>query len=171
MREHLPAGVGLGLAHDTALSLDAGDVLRLAELAERPAGRYELVVDRQDDEMPDEAPLASSSALTLDPATYADTLRHWVRIHLYARSITTNRLHSAILGAIAGIPVTLLPGSYHKNHSIWEFSLRARGVQWADKAPPPMHGGPDLLSRLPAFLRRSWKVRRLSMRLKGMPGS
>lgn len=169
MREHLPKDFSLCLAHDTALSLSFADLLGSAELKRRPAGRYELVVVRQDDEMPDEVLAATGSALRLDPAIYANTFRHWLRIHLYARSIVTNRLHSAIAGAIAGIPVFLLPGGYHKNRSLWDFSLKTRGVRWAEEVPTSATRGIDLLSLLPTFLSQSWKVRRLVMRLKGMP--
>jgi len=171
MREHMPGVVALGLAQDTALHLEPADVLSMARLKERPRGRYDLLISRRDDETPGAVLPSETYELSLDPAMYADSFAHWMRIHLYARSIVTNRLHSAILGSIAGIPVTLLPGSYHKNRSIWEFSLRERGVAWADSAPPGGGRGFDLPSLCPPFLRRSWKVQRLAMRLKGMPGS
>ena len=45
----------------------------------------------------------------------------------------TDRLHSAILGTILGIPVTLMPNSYHKNRAVWEYSLSERGVKWLDE--------------------------------------
>ena len=54
----------------------------------------------------------------------------WLKLHLWASKITTNHVHSAILGAIAKKEVELFANSYHKNRSIWEFSLRKLGVRW-----------------------------------------
>lgn len=54
----------------------------------------------------------------------------WARIHLKASKITTNHLHSAILGVLAGKDVKLFQNSYHKNRSVWEYSLKDRGVEW-----------------------------------------
>jgi hypothetical protein len=89
-----------------------------------------------------------------------------VRIHLFARSITTNRLHSAIIGAIAGKPVTIGPGSYHKNRSVWQYSLAERGVRWVDAIEPPAAG---LWQRLPSRIRDSYKIRQLRLALHRVP--
>lgn len=41
-----------------------------------------------------------------------------------ANSIQTDRLHVAIAGALLGIPTKLYPGTYHKNQSVWNYSIR-----------------------------------------------
>ena len=56
----------------------------------------------------------------------------WLKVHLWASKITTNRCHSAILGAILGKEVNLYANSYHKNHSLWEFSLTKLDVNWVE---------------------------------------
>jgi hypothetical protein len=69
------------------------------------------------------------------------------------------------------VPTVVLAGSYHKNRSIWEYSLAVRGVHWGE------YGGPlpfelcspiDLMPLLPGFARASWKVRRLNEWLQGI---
>lgn len=173
LQSAVPPGVRLGLDHDTALHLTPQKVLALAGRSKFVSGRYQLVVSREDDEVPDAARRVSdrdstASGVVLDPARYASSFEHWLRIHLYASSIATNRLHSAILGSVLGKPVTLHGGSYHKNRSVWEFSLKTRGVLWSDV---PLPGPVDFAGQLglPAFLSRSWKVQRGLMRLKGVP--
>jgi hypothetical protein len=64
--------------------------------------------------------------------------------------------------------VELLPGSYHKNRSVWEFSLKERGVEWRDRldaSPVPESS----LEWLPRRIRNSWKIRRVLLRLRGVP--
>ena len=156
---------------DTAFALDPSDLIRLSRAPARPRGRYDLIVSRKDDEMPQERPGALGRGVELDPALYATSFEHWIRIHLHAKTIVTNRLHSAILGAIYGIPVTLMPGSYHKNRSVWEFSLKCRGVEWADAPLAGSFRTKGDSNLMPAFLRRSWKIQRLVMRLRGVPWS
>lgn len=54
----------------------------------------------------------------------------YIKLHLWASKITSNRLHSAIFGAIAEKEVEFFSNSYHKNRMNWEFSLRNFGVKW-----------------------------------------
>lgn len=54
----------------------------------------------------------------------------YLKLHAHAKSITTNHVHSAVLGAIIEKPTTLFRNNYHKNRSIWEYSLKKRGVKW-----------------------------------------
>lgn len=56
----------------------------------------------------------------------------WLRLHLEASKIITNRVHSAILGTILNKDVELFQNSYHKNRSIWEYSLKSKGVRWIE---------------------------------------
>lgn len=57
---------------------------------------------------------------------------NWSKIHLKASKITTNRSHSAILGILAEKDVEMFRNSYHKNRSIWEYSLKDKGVKWIE---------------------------------------
>lgn len=165
-------GVTVCRDHDTALSLEAKDLLSIAKLAEMPAGKYDLTVIREDNEQPSAATRnaasivkATPTGVTLDPA-HATSFSHWVRIHLYARSITTNRLHSSIVGIIAGKSVAIGPGSYHKNRSVWLYSMKGRGVQWVDQIVPPARG---LWHLLPQKIQNSYKARQLRLAFHGVP--
>ncbi len=166
-------GVNLCIDHDTALFLTKEDVLSIAELKSIPDGSYELVAYRDDPEQPIQATAetlntecASPRGIRFDPVYEATSFRHWIRIHLYSKSIVTNRLHSSILAAIVGKPVTLGPGSYHKNRSVWAFSLSKRGVCWADEVGLPSTG---IWNRLPRRLQDSYKIRRLRLALNRVP--
>jgi exopolysaccharide biosynthesis predicted pyruvyltransferase EpsI len=164
----LPNAFRLHLDEDTAFHLPAAELLVLCGLPEIPAGRYRLLVARDDDEAPP-APLpAGKEVVSLDPAYVAKSFAHWLRIHAFASRIITNRLHSAIVGSLLGKPVELLPGSYHKNRSVWEFSLERRGVAWSDGldgcAPSP-----QIAAWLPQRVRNSWKFQRALLRLRGVP--
>jgi exopolysaccharide biosynthesis predicted pyruvyltransferase EpsI len=161
------------LDHDTALSLTRNDVLKLAELIEMPDGNYDLVVMREDPEQPSRTPASArsfpvTSGLIIDPAYEADSFRHWLRLHLFARSITTNRLHSSILGCIAGKRVALGPGSYHKNRSVWEQSLSENGAAWVEQLRAPRT---RLWNYLPERLQDSYKLRQLRLAMYRAPRS
>lgn len=67
-----------------------------------------------------------------DPAGIAFPPEDYLRLAARYRSITTDRLHFAICGLIAGRTVTLLPNSYHKNRSMWETWLVGLGCQWRE---------------------------------------
>lgn len=164
----LPSGTNIHLDHDTAFQLTLADLLSLAGLNQMPHGRYRLLVVREDDEQPARPPTSVEKSVTLDPAYFANSFRHWLRIHAYAREIISNRLHSAIAGAIMDKSVTIMAGRYHKNRSIWEFSLSKRGVLWSKDEG----NGTERARKQPIYptwLMRSWKVRRAILRLKGIP--
>lgn len=161
------------LDHDTALALTPGDLLDIAGLESMPQGNYDLVVLREDNEMPGSTGSLGAvtrglvaEGISLDPAFVANTFGHWVRIHLHARTITTNRLHSAVIGAAAGKRVFIGPGSYHKNKSVCQYSLASRGVQWVDAIEPP---AAPLWNLLPPRIKGSYKVGRLRLALHGVP--
>lgn len=169
LAEVLPGDFSLHVDHDTALHLPLDELLAQAGLRKAPQGRYKLIVSREDDETSPSGPLsAGQDAVRLDPAYYASSFSHWLRIHAFATHITSNRLHSAIVGSLLGKPVELLPGSYHKNRSVWEFSMKDRGVEWRDRLDEPATREPSL-DWLPRKIRNSWKVRRTFMRLRGVP--
>lgn len=165
----LPPAFSLHVEHDTAFHLPLQELLAIAGLRNVPTGRYRLIVAREDDEASSAAPLAGGrDSVRMDPANYARTFPHWLRIHAFATRITSNRLHSAIVGSLLGKPVVLLPGSYHKNRSVWEFSLKARGVEWCDRPEAPPNGESSL-AWLPEPFRNSWKVRRALLWARGVP--
>jgi hypothetical protein len=115
--------------HDTALNLSQADLD-----GPRLPRAFVLHVIREDNEA---SPVRERDLLSLsvDPAKFCRSFGQWVALHRSARRIVTNRLHSAIAGVILGKPTVLLPNSYHKNRSVWEYSLRARGVVWSEALP------------------------------------
>lgn len=123
-----------GLNFDTALFARKSDL-------ERSFGSckeyYRLYAMREDNEKPVRGLHDFGPGITLDPARYCTSFAHWVKVHARAREIITTRTHSAVIGAILGKKTILYPNSYHKNRSIWEYSLRDMGVLW----------GPDTLNR------------------------
>jgi hypothetical protein len=96
----------------------------------------------------------------VDPTTETESFDAWLRLHAAASRITTDRLHSAILGAILGKETYLIPGSYHKNESVWAYSLRSRGVRLIPA--PPIPAVADLMDPVPGLRRGlySWKLHR-----------
>lgn len=165
LRGIAPPEIEIGVDHDTALHLDDDDLLRLAGMATFPEARYDLTVSREDDERPVVRDGTPPRGLVMDPAYDATSFRHWLRIHLFARTVLSNRLHSAIACTIARKPVTIAAGSYHKNRSVWEFSLSRRGVEWSDG----IRVEPRLRDRLPRRIRESYKVRKAWLLLHRVP--
>lgn len=161
--------IQIRLNHDTAMYLTKPDIL--GGTTYRP--RYDLFAIREDIEKPtDRLSLNYFRGVKFDPPHYATSLEHWVRIHAHSRSIVTNRTHSAILGAVLGVPVTLLPGSYHKNRSIWEYSLRERGVNWRDWPINPPRAALGPVGYTLDRARNSYKLQRLRillLPLRGVP--
>jgi exopolysaccharide biosynthesis predicted pyruvyltransferase EpsI len=128
IQKYLPCQAQIACDHDTALNLVAADLLK----GQAPVlGKYTLYAIRQDKERPADQPYNYFS--WLDPIDVASSFEEWLNFHRRARKIITNRTHSTIVGTILGIPTVMLPNSYHKNRSVWEFSLRQRGVQWLDR--------------------------------------
>lgn len=160
-------GVELAIDHDTALGLTRDAVLRMGRLIACPRARYRLVVQRKDDESPSSSSTdaGDETGVLLDPVEYCGTFEHWIRVHAFAESIDTNRLHSAILGALLGKPTRLRPGAYHKNESVWLYSLAGRGIEWCSD---PIRRRPRL-PWLPGRLRNSHKLQRFVNRARGVP--
>jgi exopolysaccharide biosynthesis predicted pyruvyltransferase EpsI len=167
LQENNPGWAQVALDSDTAFHLQAEDILALGGLNALPAGRYNLQVSREDDEAPP-ALMKREHSVVMDPAYFASSFAHWIRIHAFARRIVSNRLHSAIAGALLGRPVDLLAGSYHKNRSIWEYSLRSRGVRWVDNASDATASALPF-QWVPKTLAGSWKVQRAVMWMRGVP--
>jgi exopolysaccharide biosynthesis predicted pyruvyltransferase EpsI len=167
----LPSWVNVYIDHDTAFHLSKQDLLGYIDLQEVPTGSYDFLVNRQDNEAPEQT-LFYKNAITLDPAYFAVDFKHWLRLHAYASKITTNRLHSAIASVILGKTVEVLNGNYHKNRSIFEYSLIDKpNAKWLDALPDPGNDrSVDLYGiKIPGFLAKSWKVQMLIMRARGVP--
>ena len=164
-------GTILRIDHDTALALGAEDLAAIADIRQIPIGNYDLIVVREDPEQPQsvvssDSHMIVSTGIAIDPAYEATSFKHWVRIHLFARSIVTNRLHSSIIGRIAGKPVVVGPGSYHKNRSVWEYSMANDGPAWIESFEPPPT---PIWDQLPQWIRNSYKVRRMRLALHRIP--
>ena len=164
----LPTNVSIGLKEDTAFYIQKDDVeRRVGEVRHR----YDLMAIREDSEGYKLQPPPKKQAVIVDPAYFATSFDHWLRLHAAAKRIVTNRTHSSILGAILGTPTTLYAGRYHKNRSIWEYSLRKRGVEWLDDCDLQIK--PETLdigaNRLRDRFSRSWKVQRFGKWLQGVP--
>ncbi len=165
----LPPAVERFLNEDTAFYLDRAALLGAAGPVRQ---RMQLVAVREDTEAVATFGRDDWKLAVLDPATYASSYMHWLRIHGAARSILTNRTHSAICGAILGTPTTLFEGGYHKNRSIWEFSLEPRGVAWLDEPEGVPRRAPvdPLLGWIPSGRgRASWRLDRWAKRMRGVP--
>lgn len=123
--------VNLRLDHDTALALEKDDKWLKPLLAGEKMKPFKLAAIREDPESPDTLPESvdlDDYDVVIDPCQ----TRKWASLHLYATEILTNRSHSAILGAILGKKTKMFRGKYHKNRSIWEYSLKNRGVEWVE---------------------------------------
>lgn len=154
LNEILPERVELQVDHDTALHLRAED-LPQTEVAS--AGHTFFAI-RGDKEREDVIDAPKPFRMWYDPVPVSQSFGDWVRHHAQAEKIVTNRLHSAVLSPILGKRVTLLPNSYHKNRSAYEFSLAHRGVEWQDKIESTALD--RLLGVFPARIRRSYRVAR-----------
>jgi exopolysaccharide biosynthesis predicted pyruvyltransferase EpsI len=169
-RAQFPPIVDLVLNEDTAFYLTATDLIE--RCGRSPMRQTNLFAIREDKESINAGRQQRFYETVLDPVPYASSLEQWIRIHAAARSIVTNRAHSAICGAILGVRTTMFSGAYHKNRSIWEFSLQRRGVSWLDDIDdlPRRTEVDPLLAWFPTdTLRRSWKLNRAVMRLRGVP--
>lgn len=152
---------------DTALHLSKDEFIRRANIRSK---KYNLIALREDDESPNCAN-RNGSGVRMDPALYASSFEHWLRIHAAAKSIVTNRTHSSIAGAILEIPTTLLGGSYHKNHSIWEAFLADKGVLWGDYDDEANVSWKSFNKYVPNCIAKSWKVKEIIYYIHGIPSS
>jgi len=168
-KTEFPDDVHVLLNEDTALYLTRDDLIQ-AFGEHRP--RYDLFAIRRDREA---IPVTGEDrvfAAVLDPPRYARSFAHWIHVHNCAKTIVTNRTHSAILGTLLGKPTTMFPGSYHKNESVWAFSLKDRGVRWRTSPQdlPDRENGDPFLRWIPsARVHGSYKANELAQRFRGVP--
>jgi exopolysaccharide biosynthesis predicted pyruvyltransferase EpsI len=105
-----------------------------------------------------------------DPAKRCQSFEHWMRVHLYAKTIITNRTHSSIIGAILQKKTYLFEGRYHKNKSIHKAVLKKMGVHWLEPNEAITLAKKGILDKiLPAFIKDSWRIRSLFLYLNGVP--
>ena len=119
------------LDHDTALHLSLGDgyLHRLVGLL-KPRNDFSLLALRDDREtgtIPSQIKREHFDRV-MDPCR----TNEWALLHMHASRIVANRSHSAIMGAVLGKDTSLFAGNYHKNRSIWEYSLKDMGVKWLE---------------------------------------
>lgn len=120
------------IEHDTALYLEKDDKYLSPFIRKLNLEPFKLAAIRVDAESPDQIPSSVNLKdydLVVDPCYEKN---RWGALHYYASEILTNRSHSAILGAILGKPVKMFKGKYHKNRSIYEYSLQDMGVEWVE---------------------------------------
>jgi exopolysaccharide biosynthesis predicted pyruvyltransferase EpsI len=125
LKQYLPASINLDLDHDTAFNLCEKD------LKSNKREDYILYALREDEEKNNSINYPTYG-LRVDPAVFGRSFDEWVDIHARATTVITNRLHSSILSSILSKQTFLFANSYHKNRSIWEYSLSDRNVQWLD---------------------------------------
>jgi len=120
---HYPKNVHISLSADTALYVSRGDL----HVQDKP-GDYILVAPRLDRESVVTWRLEKmrrtwgTSYVCKDVNLLAD-FKSFVEVVANACKVYTDRLHVAILAAILAKETYLLPNSYHKNKSTYEFSL------------------------------------------------
>jgi len=152
LKRLLPDKVEVQIDHDTALHLDATDLTKGGS----EMNSYKLYAIRDDKERASVARESKPFRLWLDPVSVAGSFDEWVQYQARAEKVITNRLHSAILGTTLGKRVTLLPNSYHKNRSVYSYSLEERGVTWKEKIEKTLTG--RFLSVLPSRITNSTKI-------------
>jgi len=122
------------LDHDTSLHLHRDDpyfidFVKNLEIRED----FSLLSLRSDGESSKRLPKTVKKEdfdVVIDPCRH----KRWPRLHMHASRIVTDRSHSAIIGAILGKDTSIFAGAYHKNRSIWKYSLKQRGVKWIEFA-------------------------------------
>ncbi len=162
LKDNLPSTVEILLDHDTALNLNYQDLHK-----DQVYGKYKLYAIRRDKELKD-CFKRNILSLWLDPIRFCKNFEHWIMLHAMAKEIITNRLHSSILATIINIPATLIANSYHKNRSVWEFSLRERGVKWHEMHSVHSCFDTAKASRLTSRILESSKFEMLIGRLYGV---
>ena len=116
---------------DTSLHLHKDDEIFRSFTRNAPIRKEHRLLVRRIDEERTEIPKDINPRdfdIVCDPCKM--TRNDWIDLHFKASKITTNRLHSAILGTILGKEVELFANSYHKNRSVWEYNLKSKGVSW-----------------------------------------
>jgi len=129
----LPSDVYLGVVPDTAFAIVKEDLV----VPDCYVGKgYTLYAIRQGKESLEQYQRPNPFVFWLDPVDYAKDFKSWVQIHNNANTVFTDRTHSAIVSMLLGKKVYFLPNNYHKNRSMWEYSLKDFGVHWLEELKP-----------------------------------
>lgn len=160
------SGAAFFLDNDTAFWADRAS---LVDLAGQSEPKYRLYALRVDNEVSGCEIHDFGRGVELDPAYFCASFEHWVRVHLHAKEIVTSRTHSSIIGAILNKPTILYPSKYHKNRSIWEYTLRDRGVLWGPDQDKKIRTASMLSSITPARIRDSYKLNWVQRWMKRVP--
>jgi exopolysaccharide biosynthesis predicted pyruvyltransferase EpsI len=160
-------GVNTYIDHDTAFHVTPEDVFtRIGESRDD----YCLYGYRKDNESSEVKHIGNMSKIVLDPPMYAKSFDHWLRIHAYANEIITNRTHSSIIGAILGKETSLFASKYHKNRSVWEYSMQSTSVTWvSDDIALSISKRGFWMNFLPNKLHTSSKVQKIVNLFKSIP--
>lgn len=148
----------LRIDHDTALHLEASDLSR----AGVGAGTQIFYAIRDDKESWSIARRRKPFRMWFDPVPFSSTFDEWVG----AGAVITNRLHSAVVSTILEKPTVLLPNSYHKNRSVYEFSLAEWGAKWRDEIDTTALD--QYLSYLPARITNSTRLASALSKIQGL---
>lgn len=159
-------GANISLDQDTAFWADSKS---LEACSGPPRSMYRFYALREDNEVSSDRVHDYGKGITFDPAYFCKSFEHWIKVHLHAKEIITTRTHSAIVGALLNKPVIMYPSRYHKNRSIWEHSLKQRGVIWGPGEDRPYLRSQPSLRYLPAKVRNSYRVNQLVRWLQRVP--
>lgn len=154
--------------HDQDTAFWAGKDL-LESFAGPSRCKYRFYALREDNESSGQNIHDFGNGVQLDPAYFCKSFKHWIRVHLYAKEIITTRTHSAVVAALLNKPVVLYPSKYHKNRSIWEYSLQHRNVIWGENEDRAYRKTPSKLHYLPARVRNSYRVNQAARWLQRVP--
>jgi len=120
------------LDHDTALQLRPNDFHFKKVVGNLDIKNdFSLLALRSDGESSKRLP-SNFKREDFDKATDPCRRKNWAQLHMHASRIVTDRSHSAIMGAILGKDTSLFAGAYHKNQSIYDYSLKDLGVKWIE---------------------------------------
>lgn len=131
---------------------------------------YDFYAFREDNEACDTEHEFSYSSVVFDPPLWCESFDHWLKVHLYATKIITNRTHSSVIGSILEKPTYLFSGSYHKNKSIWLETLQDKNVKWLGSEEAIGLVPKNLLDKLlPSVVKKSWKIKAAYLKWKKVP--
>lgn len=162
LKSVLPGQVDLQTDHDTALHLEASEIPG----ADDGAGAHTFYAIRNDKESRAVTRKRKPFRMWFDPVSSSSSFEEWVGHHARAGAVVTNRLHSAVVSTILVKPTVLLPNSYHKNRSVYEFSLADRGAEWKEKIDTTTLD--QFLSCLPAWITSSTRLARTVSTIQGL---
>lgn len=116
--------VHIGCSPDAALYMSAGD------FSAKPENKHVLIAPRLDRESIVKWNLSMmweiwpKASVRFGDVNLLPDLHTFIEVVAHASKVFTDRLHVSILSSILGRETYLLPNSYHKNKSVYDFSLK-----------------------------------------------